>query len=188
MQARGRLYTTMVLKASSSLEETLTLHQNSVLKKSQTRSFMTKFSKNVQVYFSDAVMVSMAKCPVTQSPQRNSENPIMRAKISEKNENQGVLKLNEKNAEHKHLKVGFQGRKNQTHLLQGYKYMFCPNQSHCALARLGESISKVRKRNCERLREWELDFEGAAHTPRSAVHTEGMVHTQPARSGKFTRV
>ena len=51
MQARGRSYTTMVQKASSSPKETSTLLQNSVLKKSQTRSTMTKFSKKSPVDF-----------------------------------------------------------------------------------------------------------------------------------------
>ena len=62
---KGGPYTTMVQRASSSSGKTSTLLQNSALKKIQTRSFMTKISKNAQVDFSDAVMVSMAKCPVT---------------------------------------------------------------------------------------------------------------------------
>jgi len=56
----------MVQRVSSSGEYTLTLIQNSILKKSKKRVIYDKiFPKNRQLVFSDAVMVSKAKCPVT---------------------------------------------------------------------------------------------------------------------------
>ena len=46
----------------------------------------------------------------------------------------GCFKVNEKSAKHKHLKVGFQGRKNQTNFSQAYIYTCCgPKQIHCAI-------------------------------------------------------
>jgi len=96
MQARGKPYIVVVQKASSSLEETSTLLQNSVLKKSQTRLTMTKFSKNRQLTFSDAVMDFKARGPVTQSPQINAKNFIMRAKISKKKGKTECFKVNKK--------------------------------------------------------------------------------------------
>jgi len=142
MQARGRPYTAMVQKASSSSGKTSTLLQNSVLKKSQTRSFMTKFSKDALVDFSDAVMVSMAKFPVTQSPQRNAKNPIMRAKISKKNENQGVLKSMKKLQNTNIRKWVFKKEKIKP-ISPKPIYTCCgPKQNHLCSFKLGEKFQR----------------------------------------------
>ncbi len=68
---------------------------------------MTKFSRNRQLTFSDAVMDFKDRGPVTQSPQRNVENFIKRATISKKKwKQQSPLKVN-KMVQNSTLEGGF---------------------------------------------------------------------------------
>ena len=171
MQARGRPYTAMVPKASSSPEETSTLLQNSVLKKSQTRSTMTNFPKYCQLTFSDAVRVFMDRCPVTQSPQRNAENFIMRAKISKKKWKEECFKVNEK-CKTQTLESGSSKKKKlNTTLIKPIYTCFFPKQKPFVLWKAWREITKVREKIHEGLSEGEPVSKGCnAHTREHGAH------------------
>ena len=127
--------------------------------------------------FSDAVMVSMAKFLVTQSPQINAEIFISRAKMSKEKWKSGCFKVNEKGAKYNIRKLVFNKEKIKLISPQAYIYLLWPKTKPLYYCKLGRDIANVRERNLESLSEWEPVSRSAAHTPRSEAHTEGTAHT-----------
>ena len=83
----------MIQRVSSSCGQISTVLQNSILKKkSNSVSFVIKFSKGQQLISSDAVMVSMAECSVMQSMQRVPKISSFELKFQRESENQCILK------------------------------------------------------------------------------------------------
>ena len=142
MQARGRPYTAMVQKASSSPEETLTLLQNSVLKKSQTSSIMTNFFQKITSWLFECSYdlhgpmlchtVPAKKC---RKFHHLSQNVKGKVKIS-------VFEGQWKSAKLNIRKWAFKEEKIKP-ISPKPIYTCCGlNQSHCAIASVGETLQR----------------------------------------------
>jgi len=90
-------------------------------------------------------MVSMAKWPVTQSPQGNAENFIRKAKISKKKVKIKVFKVNKKGANKNIRKWVFNKRKSNSSLLKVYIYLLWPKTNSWCYCKLERYIVKERE-------------------------------------------
>jgi len=80
----------MIQRVSSSCGQISTVLQNSVLKKSQTVSFVKKNKKSRQLISLGAAMVSMAKCPIMQSLKRVPKTSSVDLKFQREKRNSSV--------------------------------------------------------------------------------------------------
>ena len=98
------------------------------------------FKKIRQLISSGAVMVSVARCSVMQSPQKVSKISSFEPKIQRKSENQGYIKVNEKGAKQDIRKWVFWKSKFKSWPPSLYKQVSIINPSHCAIKELREAL------------------------------------------------
>jgi len=92
--------------------------------------------------FSNAVKVSIAKCPVVQSLQKVSKIPSFEPKFQREIENQCVLKSVKKVQNTTLERWVFKEVKIKLISSKAIYTCFHPNQGHCAITSLGEMLQR----------------------------------------------
>ena len=100
------------------------------------------FQKIRYLIFSNVVMVSMAKCPIVQSLQRVLKIPSFEPKFLRESENQCVLKSVKKVQNTTLERWVFKEVKIKPISSKAIYTCFHPNQGHCAITSLGETLQR----------------------------------------------